>query len=188
MTVISPEEAAEALKEVGEARERVALMKRYRHAAPFLILWGAIWAVADALCDFFPQHVALIWNTLAPLGVVLSAILGQRAQATRGSDAVPHYGLRWALTILSVFGYFTAAQAILAPSDPLQVTAWISTFFALAYMLTGIWIGWRIFAVGSAVALLILFGYFGLPAHQFLWIGLVSGGALIAGGLWLRKV
>jgi hypothetical protein len=188
MTVISREEAADALKQVAEARERVALMQRYRHAAPFLILWGVIWMVADSLCDFLPQHSGVVWNTMAPLGVVLSWILGHYAQARRGGEAVPDRGLRWGLTILSVFVYFAAAQAILPQTSPLQCTAWVSIFFAVAYMLVGIWSGWRIFAIGSALVALILFGYFGLGAHQFLWIGLVSGGALVAGGLWLRKV
>jgi hypothetical protein len=188
MTAISREEAASALQQIGEARERVALMQRYRRAAPFLILWGLIWVIADTLCDFFPDHVALIWNTSAPFGAAISFVIGQRFRADSSSAAWRIHNWRWGATILTLFGYFAATQAVLPQLTPLQVSAWISLFFACAYMWAGIWAGWRIFAVGLGVAGLVLFGYFGLSSHHFLWMGLVTGGALIAGGLWLRKV
>jgi hypothetical protein len=188
MTSISREEAVSALQQIGEAREKVTLMQRYRNAAPFLILWGAIWVVADTLCDFFPEHVALIWNTAAPSGAAISFLIGQRFRGDCSTASWRTHNGRWGATILTFFGYFTAAQAVLPQLTPLQCSAWISLFFAFVYMWMGIWVGWRIFGVGLALAALILFGYFGLTSHYFLWLGLVSGGALIAGGLWLRQV
>ena len=38
----------------------------------------------------------------------------------------------------------------------------------------------------ALVAMLILAGYFGLKDYYFIWLGVVGGCALIAGGLWLR--
>jgi hypothetical protein len=52
----------------------------------------------------------------------------------------------------------------------------------------GAWIGWRLFAIGLAATLLILFGYYGVHDHYFLYMGCVSGGALMAGGVWLRHL
>jgi hypothetical protein len=55
-------------------------------------------------------------------------------------------------------------------------------------MAIGAWIGWRLFIIGLAATLLILLGYYGVHSHFFLYIGCVSGGALMAGGMWLRKL
>lgn len=187
MTVISREEAAAALEQVGQARERVALIQRYRQAAPFLLLWGVIWVIADSLCDFFPEQGGLAWSALGPLGIALSFLVGWRMRS-RGAGSPAGRSARWAVTTLSVFAYFAALGAIEPLMSPLQKGASISLFFALAYMLVGIWIGWRIFAVGVVMGAAIVFASLGLSSHQSLWIGLVSGGALIAGGLWLRKV
>ena len=49
-------------------------------------------------------------------------------------------------------------------------------------------IGWRLFAVGAITATLILGGFVYMHDHFSLYMGVVGGGALIAGGLWLRKV
>src|SRR5580658_1361527 len=50
------------------------------------------------------------------------------------------------------------------------------------------WLGWRLFMIGLAATLLILLGYYGIHSHYFLYMGCVSGGALMAGGLWLRRL
>jgi hypothetical protein len=49
-------------------------------------------------------------------------------------------------------------------------------------------VGLRLFTIGAVTAAAIVFGYLVLQEHYFLWMGLVAGGGLIAGGLWLRKL
>jgi hypothetical protein len=53
-------------------------------------------------------------------------------------------------------------------------------------MCGGIWIGWRLFAIGLFTAAMILIGYFYIGGWYDLWMGVFAGGSLIAGGLWLR--
>ncbi|HVB86508.1 MAG TPA: hypothetical protein VNK23_07585 [Candidatus Dormibacteraeota bacterium] len=46
----------------------------------------------------------------------------------------------------------------------------------------------RMAILGFAVGALTAGGYFSLPQYFLLWMAGVGGGALILGGLWLRKV
>ncbi len=85
------------------------------------------------------------------------------------------------------FGFFFSMAAVTAPLSARQVDAFISLFFAFAYAIGGVWGGWRLMAIGLVAAAGILFGYFALHQHFYLWMGVVGGGALLAGGLWLRK-
>jgi hypothetical protein len=187
MMVISHEEAANALQQVGEAHDKAVLVERYRNASPFLILWGAIWMLADSLSDFYPRDVGLIWNTASLFGIAVSFAIGWRLGTTQ-RGGTRHYSWRLAATMAAVFAYFAATGAVLPQMTPLEIGEWISLFFGFAYVVVGIWAGWRILAVGAAMVVLILFGAFGLSSHQYLWLGLLSGGALLLGGFWLRKV
>jgi hypothetical protein len=88
---------------------------------------------------------------------------------------------------VTLFGFFTATFAVLPAHSGLQATAFISLFFMFAYMIFGALAGLRVFAVGLVATAAILYGYFSLAQHQFLWLGVCAGGALIVGGLWIRK-
>jgi hypothetical protein len=70
----------------------------------------------------------------------------------------------------------------------MQINAFISLFWTFAYMVAGIWIGWRLAAIGLVASAAILFAYVALEQHYFLVAGLAGGGSLILGGLWLRRV
>jgi hypothetical protein len=72
------------------------------------------------------------------------------------------------------------------PETSRQTNAMISIFFPFLYMCGGIWIGWRLFAIGLFTAAMILIGYFYIGGWYDLWMGVFAGGSLIAGGLWLR--
>jgi hypothetical protein len=55
------------------------------------------------------------------------------------------------------------------------------------YMGSGIWAGWRLFAIGFVTAAGIMAGFIWIDDYYSLWMGLFGGGSLIAGGLWLRS-
>lgn len=185
--VVSKDEAASALKEIGDTREKVLLMQRYRDAAPHLILWGSIYLFANSGSDLYPAATPTIWNASVVIGVIGSSLLGNRTRKTHAGAQSGDFGLRWAATIVAIAAYFLAVGAVLPRIDASQLNAFISLFFACAYMVAGAWTGWKIFAVGLALGMLILVGYFAVPSHYFLWMGVVTGGTLIGSGLWLRK-
>ena len=191
---ISKDEASSSLREIGAVHQRSATLQNYRHFAPHMILWGVVWLIANSLCDFFPDRAGQIWPLLSILGAAASFTLGGRAKAQRlaaGGSAAPgagtNQGWRWALSSLILFAFFTATFAVLPAHSGLQATTFISLFFMFAYMAYGAWAGLRVFFIGLIAAVAILFGYLSLASHQFLWLGLCAGGALIVGGLWVRK-
>lgn len=191
--VLSKDEATQALNEIDTAHARAIAMQRYRNAAPYFVLWGCIWLVANCVADVRLQLGGLAWEILTIVGVVGSVYLSVRT--VKRHSALPEYrnasvrrGWQFGITWLAIVGYFIANFSLLPHLDIKQTNAYISLFWAFLYVLMGIWTGWRIGAVGIAAAAAILTGYFVLTAHYFLWMGLVTGSLLILGGLWLRKI
>jgi hypothetical protein len=87
-----------------------------------------------------------------------------------------------------VITFFPAMSVVLGDLTPLQSNAFISMFWALAYMAAGAWLGLRLFFTGVATAVAVLLGVLVLREHYFLWMAFAGGGSLILGGLWLRKL
>ena len=84
--------------------------------------------------------------------------------------------------------YFPAMYAVLGPLSARQANAFVSLAWAFGYMIAGAWVGWRLFAIGAVAAAAVVFGYQSVAQHYYLWMAACGGGALIAGGLWLRKI
>lgn len=193
--VISREEAAQALNDINSANKRTTSMQYYRHLAPHLILWGFIWLVANTVTELWPANSASVWNGLSWAGALTSMWIGYRSKhrnshplaATCAEDHGPR-GFRILLTMFAILGFFVATFSILPNLDIKQANAYISLFWGTYYVITGIWTGVRMAIVGLLVAASILFAYFGIPQHYFLWMGLVTGSLLVLGGIWLRRV
>ena len=58
----------------------------------------------------------------------------------------------------------------------------------LFYVIAGLWFGYAFVAIGIAITVLTLIGYFFVTGFTFLlWMAVVNGGGLILGGLWMRR-
>jgi hypothetical protein len=189
---IGKDEAALALAAIDAAGARSAQLQRYRRFAPFLILWGVIWLLANSASDLAPAYAGVVWLTLTLLGATASFWLGWRQHPVTPESKTPgtrlDQGWRWLLCFLVIIAFQVAAIAVLPPADGRQQDTFFSMFWTFLYMAVGAWTGWRLFTVGLAATLLILLGYYDVHSHYFLYMGCVSGGALIAGGLWLRRL
>jgi hypothetical protein len=189
---IDKNEAALALAAIDAASAQSTQLQSYRRFAPYLILWGVIWLLANSVSDLAPAQSGPAWLALTLLGTAASCWLGWRQHLTVAEGCIPHTRLdqrwRWMLCFLVVVAFQVAAIAVLPPADGRQQDTFFSMFWTFLYMAIGVWTGWRLFAIGLAATLLILLGYYGVHSHYFLYMGCVSGGALIAGGLWLRRM
>ena len=189
---IDKSEAALALAAIDAADARSTQLQRYRHFAPFLILWGVIWLLANSVSDLAPTQSGAAWLALTLLGASASFWIGRRQHAAAAERSTSRtrldQGWRWMLCFLVIVAFQIAAIAVLPPSDGRQQDTFFSMFWTFLYMAVGAWSGWRLFTIGLAATLLILLGYYGVHSHYFLYMGCVSGGALIAGGLWLRRL
>ncbi|HET7259765.1 MAG TPA: hypothetical protein VFI75_08585 [Candidatus Acidoferrum sp.] len=183
--MIHRQEAATALQEIALTEQQSHKAFHYQQAAPHLLLWGVIWMIGYAVTYFHPRWYPL-WDVLALLGFAGSFLISFRSQA-KSSHA--SFGWRYAATFLAVFLFIAALFAILPPRSTLQVDAFFPLLIALWYALMGIWSRTtRIAVLGFALGLLTVGGYFWLHQYFPLWMAGVGGGALILGGLWLRKV
>jgi hypothetical protein len=191
---ISRDEAAAALGEIEQAGGRARTVQMYSAAAPFLILWGCIWLFANATVDLAPPWGGRAWMAGLVVGTVLTLYWTIRNSLTwkhrypmSGHERAA-IGRRASLLGVTLVSFFPAMLAVAGPLSGRQVNALISLLWAFVYMAAGAFIGWRLFAIGVVTAAAILFGYFFLHTHYGLWMAIVGGGALIAGGLWLRKI
>jgi hypothetical protein len=181
---IQPEEAASALNRIEDAGRQSARAYRYQKVSPHFFLWGAIWVVGYGL-TYARASAAVIWPLLVVLGILGSFWLGRR----RGAKSSRAYAWRYATTVLAAFLFIEALLAILPPKSSLQVDALFPLLVALAYAMLGIWTGGtRIAWLGLVLAALTVGAYFWLPQYFLLWMAAIGGGALILGGVWMRRV
>jgi hypothetical protein len=189
---IDKNEAALALAAIDAAGARSSQLQHYRRFAPFLILWGVIWLLANTVSDLAPAQSGVAWLTLTLLGATASFWLGWRQHPAIAENSMPRtrldQGWRWMLCFVVIIAFQLTVIAVLPPADSRQQDTFFSMFWTFLYMAIGAWTGWRLFAIGLAATLLILLGYYGVHSHYFLYMGCVSGGALMAGGLWLRRL
>jgi hypothetical protein len=179
---ISPANASAALRDVEAAAARSATLRGYQSAAPHLVIWGVVWAVAYTVSDLAPHWTNLTWTIIAPAGVVGDVIAARADHKNQGTGAF--FGALFAIIAIFVASTF----AIMQPHDPRQTGAFIPLVVAGSYATLGLFDGPRLLILGGALAALTLFGFFALSAHFLLWMAVVGGGSLILGGLWLRRV
>lgn len=188
---VTRQEAAEALSEIGKAGGKVVQLKQYHHTAPHFILWGLVWLVGNSVTGLWPEQAGLAWAIVVPAGMIGSFLLGflsyRREQRPAQPDGAKHYAVRFVLLGLAFSAFFSSIFYFNPPDSAMQASAVVSIFFAFLYIGFGLWFGWRLFAVGVVTAALIAAGYTWLPEYFYLWMGVVSGGSLILGGLWLRS-
>jgi hypothetical protein len=195
---LSPNEAADTLRDIAATETHSRQLYGYREASPHLIFWGILWAVGYGLSWFLPQHGAAIWGTIVTVGSLASYFTAFRAASRRNRQAgTPiHIATRraasevnWTLSAISFIAalFIAAALAVVSPVTPRQVGAFIPLVVAAGYAVMGLWLGLRLTVAGAVLAILTLGGFFLLPTHFQLWMAACGSGSLILGGIWLRS-
>jgi hypothetical protein len=91
-----------------------------------------------------------------------------------------------AFLLFFAFGIF--CSNVLGHFTPRQMGAFWPIYFMVFYMLAGLWFGGAFVAIGLAITVLTLIGYFFVGGFAFLlWMAVVNGGGLVLGGLWMRR-
>jgi len=178
--MLSPQDAASALRDIETTQLRSATLHGYARSSPHFVLWGVLWVIGYGLNDIFPVYGGAIWAAVVPIGLI--AGLAAMSRTGRG------LGWRYGAVVATFVGFFCAVFAVMSPVNGRQVAAVIPLALAAAYMLAGIWRGPRFVVTGLMVAGLTLTGFFLVKVHFFLWMAGVGGASLILVGLWLRQV
>jgi hypothetical protein len=188
---VTREEAAQALSDINRASGRVVELAGYHHGAPYFIIWGLVWLIANSVSQFWPTFQPYVWPGAVAGGFILSLILGVM-QSRRTKPGTPRasferrIGSRIGMTAGVAMAFILALLFIAQPQNADEGNAIVSIFFPFMYMAAGIWAGWRLFAIGLVTAAAILIGYFWMREYFDIWMGVFGGGSLIAGGIWLR--
>jgi len=188
---LTPDEAANSLKEIARTERRSASAYGYAHSSPYFVMWGVIWMIGYSGSDLFPHQAGLIWTVLTIVGIAGSMLIGRsrgRAFATRHPGREGESGWRFLATFFVIFLFIAATYAVMGHVTPAQQAALVPLMVAFFYALLGIWKGGRFLIAGAVIAALTLGGFFWLHEHFLLWMAGVGGGALVLAGLWLRSV
>ena len=131
---ISPQEASAALDSIHEASASVRHRRAHNHAAPFLILWGCVWAVCNTVSQFWPLWAGKVWlvaNVLGPPGTVGLAIntsIKSRRDSVSPAEGRA-IGRSFAMLGTAMICYFIVMFLVLPPLTGRETGAFISLFW-----------------------------------------------------------
>ena len=184
---VTRDDAASALHDIDTAERKVLTAFRYWLCCPYLLLWGALWIVAGAVGAVSPENTGLGWLVVDIAGFVGTGFL-VAAQARRYREGSERGQIvRYLGTGAVVAAFITATLTLFAPVSNVEVQTFFTILIAAIYAVAGCWFGLRYAAVGAALAILALGSFHFAPAHLTLIVPFLGGGALILGGLWMRR-
>lgn len=178
------DEAAASLSDIASVERRTREAVVYARSSAVLILWGVLCVLGYGFQYFRPHEARPAWITVGILGFVGTFVSGHwRRSHHRSTITQP---LLYAQ--LALVGYGLILLVLLWPVAPRQLSAFWPTLIMLGFVLMGLWLGRFFILCGLAVTALTLAGYFWSGAWFPLWMTVVNGGGLLAGGLWLRRL
>jgi len=181
---IDQESAASSLSDVARMEQRTRELVRYSYASGYQLLWGVLVAVGYIAQYIRPESGKVSW-----LAVLVVGILGGvtfRVWRAKSSGRPADY--RWVWGQLAVVAFGMLWTGFFMDATPRQLSALWPSFFMFWMVIFGIFFGRFYVILGLGVTALI--------AIVYLWSGdlflplmaVVMGGALIASGLYLRRI
>ncbi|HWD28681.1 MAG TPA: hypothetical protein VG387_16030 [Rhizomicrobium sp.] len=181
------EEATALLASVAGTERRTREFLVYARAGDYMILWGILWVVGFAFSDRLGAHTRTLWLCLDAIGFAGTAYITWRAVSSRepGSTA-RNVALRTVVASLTFMGFGTL-WVDLAHFGWREQSAFWPSFVTACLFVLGLWAGRAFSIVGALLFATTMAGYFFLGPWLDLWLAVTCGGALIAGGFWLRR-
>ncbi|MEI9997069.1 MAG: hypothetical protein WDM91_20910 [Rhizomicrobium sp.] len=180
------EEASALLQGIAGTEKRTREILTYARAGDYMILWGILWVVGYAFGDRIWPYTRALWWTLDGIGIAGTGVITWRAVRCMAPQASRFLLLRPLVGIVVLIGFGTM-WTWLAHFGGREQSAFWPTFCAALLFVFGLWAGRALAAGGALVFALTMAGYFWSGPWFDLWLAGTSGGALILGGLWLRR-
>jgi hypothetical protein len=186
MIDLGAKEAVEALNDIEQMVQRVRQSRIYDISSKIMIAAGVL-VLAGNLANFVAPHQAsLIWITVNVLTVASAAALSTMGSKMAG---VQTFDFRVLAAFLLFYGFGLLCSVVLGHFGPRELGAFWAIYFMLFYCMAGLWFGRAFTAMGLAIIVLTLIGYFLIEGGAFLlWMAAVNGGGLIFSGLWMRRI
>ena len=186
MTDLGPREAAEALSDIDRIVQRVRQSRIYDIASQIMIAAGVMVLAGNVANFLVPRQANLIWIIVNVLTVASAAALSTMG-ARKSSVQTFDFRLLGAFLLFYAFGILCCS--VLGHFGPRELGAFWPIYFMLFYCMAGLWFGRAFIAIGLAIIVLTLSGYFFVEGPGFLlWMAAVNGGGLILSGLWMRRI
>jgi hypothetical protein len=184
MMMIDSKEASAALSDIREMVQRVRQSRIYELASQFMVVAGVFVFAGNLLTYFVPRYAVYIWPAVNVLTVVVSALVSTFDFKRTG---VRTFDGRMLVTFILFYAFGLLCSAVLGHYGPREMGAFWPIYFMLFYCIAGLWFGRGFIAVGAAIIVLTLIGYFFITSGLFLiWMALVNGAGLVVSGLWMR--
>lgn len=180
---LTQEEAAAALGEIERTDRQTTELQVYEGAAPFFMVWGAVWVFGYTMTHFMPEYRNVFWASGIALGTVLSIVLGKRL-GTKGHGFSPW---RYAAISAGLAGFFALTSMVLK-LNVREVDAFVPLMFAGIYLAVGVFAGTRFAICGAILAIATAVGFYNAGEFFGLWMAAAGGGVLLLTGFWLRRV
>ena len=181
---LTPNEAAQSLRDVTETEQRSTELHHYRNSAPFFWWWGSYWVLGYGATAFWPWEAWKIWS-----GLSVVAMLGHSLIVRHVHRDNPAAGRDWRWGAAGmIFWVFLIGTFAIVGFNGLKVGAFTPLLMGAAYAIAGLFFGIRFLVTGFAVMVATILGYFFLREYFAIWMAIVGGGALILTGFWMRKI
>jgi hypothetical protein len=182
--MIDSKQAAAALSDIDTIVRRVRQSRTYEIASLIMIWWGALVLAGNLVTYGWPRYGGLIWTTVNAMGAIGSLVISAFAVAPKGGRSLD---LRIAVAFLLFFAFGLLCSTVFGHFGPRELGAFWPIYFMLIYCIAGLWFGYAFVAIGLAITVLTLIGYFFVGSAAFLlWMAVVNGCGLILSGLWMR--
>ena len=179
-------EAAQALSDIQDIVRRVRQSRVYDVASQIMIAAGVFVLVGNLANFAAPSRAAIIWIAVNVLTGASAAALSTMGARTPG---VQRFDLRVLAAFLLFYAFGILCSVVLGHFGPRELGAFWTIYFMLFYSMAGLWFGRAFVAIGLAITVLTLIGYFFVEGATFLlWMAAVNGGGLILSGLWMRRI
>ncbi|MEI9991046.1 MAG: hypothetical protein WDM86_13500 [Rhizomicrobium sp.] len=183
---IDPHEADALLKGVEGIEKRTRELLVYARAGDYMILWGVLWAIGFGLGEHLRPYTYDFWLVLEAIGIAGTAIITWRAASCIEPGRRRFVYVRPVIATLVMIGFGTLWVWLAHFGGREQSAFWPTLCGALLFCF-GLWAGRTLSIAAAVVVALTMAGYFWSGPWFDLWIAVTCGGALILGGLWLRR-
>ena len=181
---VSRDDAQEALNSIQQVTTHTKRAIASGSSPYYMILWGIIWFLGF-ISDFSIKGMTggWVWIGLVGIGSVISVIIGFRSSLRVRVTG----NKRFTLLPVAVIVYSLLVIWISQPLSGEQISVIIVLFAMLGYVIMGILVEPAAIWVGIITTGLTLIGYFLLLPYYNLWMAFLSGGTLVAGGLYILR-
>ena len=184
---MNKDEASSALHDIEATERRSRTLFGYSLASPYLLLWGTLWIIASVVSALSTANVGIVWGAVDIVGLLGTAYLIVRHARRCGERSDRIHLLRYVGSAAVLVAFIGLTLMVFGPVKGGDITMLFTLLVAAGYAIAGCWIGLRYAVVGAALGGLAVGVFVLAPAHLHLIVPLAGGGALILGGLWMRR-